>query len=337
MVFMTSVVAEHAAEQLWLSLAINFLSDGIATLIIFALGEKLDCPLYEAAERKLGKIPVKILYFFVGVCLLTKSFVPIVEQKEFVERTLYETSPMIMTFIPFFVFSLYFCFKGLFVAGRCADIIVWLTVPAVIALVAFALPNTDYSEILPFFGQPLKIALGGSLKSSIWFFDCIYAPFFIGNYKKEKYAKTKICVSYAAAAILVIAFAVTLYAEFGVLTQRQYFPPVKMGLFSVALLNIGRVDYLAAVVVTVCHVFAISLPVLFASQCFEKIFGFKNKIIAPLITNGILTASVLATQNVFESVFTILQNYSIYALTVSVLLLAIAAALSAKGEKYEMD
>ena len=131
----------------------------------------------------------------------------------------------------------------------------------------------------------------------------------IGKFKKEKYAKTKILLAFAASAILIIAYMASLYAEYGKLTERQFFAPVKIGLLSVALLNIGRVDYISALLATVSNVFASALPLVFSTYCFGKIFNFKNKATLAFSVNFLMFLAVSATKDSFTVIFNIFQNY----------------------------
>ena len=96
-----AVTARYAREGLWISAAIDFLFDGILiAAILFTARTGEDETFFECTEKAFGK-PVAITIHAV-YCLffLVKSYIPIIEQKYYVEVTLYETAPTVLTFSP---------------------------------------------------------------------------------------------------------------------------------------------------------------------------------------------------------------------------------------------
>ncbi len=327
MIFLAAVTSEYAGKSLWISALINFFADGIIIYIILLIGERFpNKTFFEIIRDSFGNFVAKTVYFILAVVLLFKSYVPIMEQRNFIEISLYETLPTILTFLPFFLFSAYFSYKGLKAVARCSDIMIWFIIIAVFGLIALTIPNTDFSELLPIFkGTPIKDILGGSIKSSLWYFDSIYFLFFIGNYKRERLSKTKIMSAFFTSAAVIILYLVAIYAEFGVLTERQYFVPAKMGLFSVALLNIGRIDYIASIFLSIVNVFAIALPLLFSTYCLEQVFNFKNKAVPTIITNSIMFTGVFLSRDYFFDIFGIFQNLSVFLLGFTSFIIPFAA------------
>lgn len=316
-VFAAAVTAKYSGHALWASLLLNFIFDGVMIFSAIKISEMFPGKtFFDILTDGIGESAAKILVFIFGLAFLLKAYVPIQEQKVFVEKSLYETYPKIVTFMPYFLFCAYFAYTGIKGIARSSDIIVWFTLISVPAMIMLALPKADFSELLPILkGVPIKKIGEGGMRSGIWFFDGLYAYMFIGRFKKERLQKTKIVGAYAFSAFLVVGFAIALYAEYSSLTQRQYFAPVKIGLLSVALLNIGRVDYIAALIVTVSNVFASALPIVFSSTCFNEVFKPKNKAVIPGIISAVAFITVLATKDLFPKIFEFFQSY--YAITMS--------------------
>ncbi len=310
MIFAAAITAGQSGKSLWISAIINFVLDGTFIFIILLIGERFkNKDFFEILSGGIGKIPSKIIYFLLSVLLIIKAYVPIMEQRNFIEISLYETLPTILTFLPFFLFCGYFSYKGLKAVARCSDILVWFTLIAIIGLITLTLPNADFSELLPIFkGISAKKIIAGSYKSGIWYFDSVYFLFFIGRYNEQKLGKTKIMSAFFLSVLLICLYFITIYAEFGVLTERQYFAPSKMGLFAVALLNIGRIDYLFSILLCISNVFAISLPLLFSTLSLNNAFNFKNKASAAIIVNSIMFICVFLSRDIFFEIFNIFQN-----------------------------
>lgn len=62
-------------------------------------------------------------------------------------------------------------------------------------------------------------------------------------------------------ALITLVYMAILQSEFGALTERQFFSPIKMGKYSVSVSNIGRIDYIAvcAIIFPACSVAACRL------------------------------------------------------------------------------
>ena len=298
-----AVTARYAREGLWISAAIDFLFDGILiAAILFTARTGEDETFFECTEKAFGK-PVAITIHAV-YCLffLVKSYIPIIEQKYYVEVTLYETAPTVLTFLPFFAVCAYIAYKGLRGIGRCADVCVWITLAAFFILIALSLSTFDATELLPLTGVPAGDILEGSFRTAPWYLDSSYLLFLAGNVRREKAGEKKILAGFGISVLLVLIYMCVLYGEFGAIAERQYFSPVRMGKFNVALTNIGRVDYFSAFAFTLSCIFALSAPVLFASVCLDRIFRFRRKFIPSLLTSfGLLVAVIASDKSVYNT------------------------------------
>ncbi len=305
-----AVTARYAREGLWISAAIDFLFDGILiAAILFTAKTGEDDTFFECAEKAFGK-PVAIA-LCVCYCLffLVKSYIPVIEQKYYVEVTLYETAPTVLTFLPFFAVCAYISYKGLRGIGRCADVCTPITLAAFFILIALSLATFDATELLPLTGVPAGDIFEGSFRTAPWHLDSSYLLFLAGNVRREKTGEKKILIGFGVSALLVLVYMCVLYGEFGAIAERQYFSPVRMGKFNVSLTNIGRVDYFSAFAFALSCIFALSTPVLFASVCLDRIFRFKRKFIPSLVTSFCLLVAVIATDKSVYNTMSVIQYH----------------------------
>ena len=122
---MPSTVARFAWEDMWISLVVNALLDfsTLAFMVFLTKHEKRN--VFQILEDTLGKIPAKIFLFFYLIYFMLKGIIPISEQKDYVEFTLYLSTSSSLLFAPFFIIPIYLSIKKLRVIGRCADA-VWI-------------------------------------------------------------------------------------------------------------------------------------------------------------------------------------------------------------------
>lgn len=312
-IILPSVVASFSKESLWISALINFAIDGAMLFFVLKMSDKFKgLTFYQILRENLGDIPTKIILFLYFIYFLLKAYSPIMEQKSFIEIALYETTHVVWIFSPIFLISAFFSYKGIKTVGRLSDFLIWFIIFAYVILISLSIPASNPSNILPIVGVPFKSIAKGSFFSLLWYFDSTYILFLIGCFKKEHLTKTKIMISYCVCALAVLIFFAVLYCEFGPLTERQYFAPIKMGKYFLSISNSGRVDYIAGIALAIVCVFAVSLPLVFASLCLNHTFKFKHKIIPCLITNGIMTILFFTTQNFYFETFKIMQYFGVY-------------------------
>lgn len=295
-----AIAAKYAAEDLWISALINFLTDGLMILLICRLSHKFEgATIFEIVQTTLGKTGRIIFAAAFFLFFMIKAYLPLIEHRNFVEIAMYETTPALWIFLPVFLLSAFFSYKGFRGAGRAADIAIWFSISGIIIIAALSLSVADFSNLLPIIDVPAINILNGSLKTAIWFFDSPYLLFLLGHFKPEKNQTAKIAGGYFAFAAAAIAYMIILQCEFGTLTERQFFSPVKMGKYSVSVSNIGRVDYIAVFSIIMSCVFGVTLPLIFASVCLEKTFPFRHKITPCIIANGAIALVIFFTEDYY--------------------------------------
>ena len=335
---MPAITAKTAHESFWISALLNFALDGVVLFAVLKLGEKFEGKsFFNILEITVGKTASKILLGLYALFFFLKAYIPIIEQKNYIEISLYETVPTLIIFISFFMVSAFISYKGLRGLGRCADISIWFTAFGFLTILALSVPSADFSELLPVLGDKTDKIPSAAFESVMWHFDCSYMLFILGKFKTEKRYKTKILLSFVGYALATILFMMLLYAEFGIITERQFFAPIRMGKYSISLANVGRVDYVANIALSVSCVFNIAMPLVFSSMCLAEAVNFKRKITAAVIPSALMAVLLCFTDAYFNITYRIMQSYIIWFLIIMAYVVPIIALLFKNRSKNEVS
>ena len=68
---------------------------------------------FELLEDNLGKLGAKLVAVLYLIYFFVKTILPINEQKDYIEFTLYTLKPTVIYFLPLFLLAFYICFKNL--------------------------------------------------------------------------------------------------------------------------------------------------------------------------------------------------------------------------------
>ncbi len=278
-----SILASHAGEDLWLCAAFSLLLDFITLFFVISACKKAKTNLVNLLESNLGKTLTKILAFIYVIYFLSKAVVPLNEQKDYVELTLYTLKPSKLYFLPFFGIAFYFCTKKLRVLGRAADILWLFTSVGIILLLALSIPNSNFEAILPVGAHGLKSILKGCYSTAGWFGDSLYIAFFIGNFEYKKGDDKKIFLSFLIAALMIILFMIIFYCVFTSIAFRQRFALTEVSKYTSVINNIGRFDYLGIVLILISCIFALSIPLFFATKLLNYVFNIRIKWLSSII------------------------------------------------------
>lgn len=303
-----SLLSESAGRDMWISAAVCLAADFlVATLLTFALGVA-DTDFFGLCERFFGKTGSKIIFFIYLVSLVLRSVLPVSEQRDYVNLTLYVTRPDLWVFLPFFLITFYLCTKKLRVIGRCAEIFFVLTLTGLAFIIALAIKNLDLGALLPIGASGAKPILRGAYRASPWFGDCVYLLFFLGNCKKEKKQTVKILLSYFAACVSVLLFVITFYGTFSAIAYRQRFALTEMSKYADVINNVGRFDYLGIFMILASNAIAAILPLFFATRIAEKLFGIKKRWTCPIAVSVISAIPLLFFLQYFSSIENFITN-----------------------------
>ena len=306
---MPAKLSYWAGSSLWVCALINIVLDYFLLLLVLDFIKKSgNKSLFDVNSQLFSKNFARVISLIFAVFFIVKAFVPIVEQKNSIELTFYETQPTLLTFMPFFVVAFYILLKGYRAFARGFEISLWVYVFAMTSIMLLSIFAGKYIALLPLWTGSSKI-INGSFKSLIWFGDPIYVLFFAGYISNAKTGLAKIKKAYVVSAITTLLVLIVFYAVFENIAPRQYFATLKMSKYSIALSNIGRFDYVSAFMLAAMCVLVVCLPLLFATTCLNECFSFKNKFIAPSIVIAFEVAFSIITQNEFLTTIQFMSNY----------------------------
>lgn len=314
-----SILAQTSNEDLWLSVLFNTIIDAFTIACILSAIKKTNCSFFKLIENNFGKTVSKIILIVYFIYFMLKAILPVFEQRDYIKLTLYTLKPNLLYFLPFFIVPFYISTKKLRVLGRLSDVLWLITLNGIITLFALSIANADFGAILPVGARGIHAVSLGTLKAFSLFGDCIYLMFFMGEFEYKKKDEIKILLFYLLGALLVIIFFIIFYCVFTSIAFRQRFALTEISKYTTVINNLGRFDYIGIIMILFSNIFAISLPIYFASRLLNKIFNIQKEWIAPIFTVGTQIAiAVLCerfsfsvqflTTNVFSLFFFALSN-----------------------------
>ncbi|MDY6367841.1 MAG: GerAB/ArcD/ProY family transporter [Clostridia bacterium] len=303
-----SFLARICGEDAWLSALINSLTDILVVAILYFTLKDLPCDFFTALERRFGKGFSKAVICFYLVFFLLKTVMPMNEEKEYVELTLYMTSPNIFTFMPVFIAVIYLSSLKLRVIGRVADGVFFIAILGYLFMFVLALNSTDLTAILPVGAHGTDI-LKGAYQSASWFNDGAYFLFFTGEYVKGKKDGLKIILSCLLGGVIVSAFSIVFYGTFTSVAFRRGFALTEISKYTTAINNMERFDYLPIFALLFTSVFSLALPFYFATELLTRLLPVKRPLSA-VITALPAVILLLFFNEYFASVETFITRYA---------------------------
>ena len=303
---MPSLISGISGEDLWISTLFNCLADLITVSVLYFCLKSADADFFALLERKFGKIFAKAVMAFYIVFFLLKTVMPLSEEKDYVELTLYMTSPSLFTFMPVFFAIFFICVKKMRVIGRIADGIFIIAVSGYAFLIALSVSDTDICAVLPVGAHGIKNIALGAYSSSAWFNDGAYLLFFMGNYVKGKKDGLKILLSVVFSSLIVLCFIVVFYGTFTSIAFRQRFALTEISKYTTAINNMERFDYIPIFALLFTSIFSLALPFYFASELIHRLFSIKRWMAATIAT---LPSAVLLL--FFGEYFLSIENFII--------------------------
>lgn len=305
-----SQFALFTGEKLWQPPVILFAADFLLMLLIYAIYRRNEKnTFYNILQSGYGKNAANVVYFIYAVFFLFKAYIPLLEHKNLIERSFYEILPSSPVFYPFFLVSFYICLKGLKVLGRAAEFGIVITWTGMLLVFYLAISGGDWQNVLPLFYGMNKSTAICSLNGLLWYNDAIYLLFFLGHFEGEKKPFLKIAASYAVSAVAVVLFYCCFYAVFSYVAPTQELAVNSVGIFSVALENVGRFDYLAVFLIAATDIYAVVFPIVVSVKCFERAFGLKNALIPAITVNAALFIAVALFSQKYGATLTLFYKY----------------------------
>ena len=301
---MPSVLAECADRDLWISVTVNFLIDvSTVSFALFLLKDE-NADFFGLIEKRFGKTVGKIFMAAYAVYFLLKTLMPVNEQKDYVEYTLYITDPHLLTFMPVFAVIFYLSLQKLRVWGRLSDGIFIIALFGYSLLFALSVPNTNPEELLPIGASGIDGVLKGSIKTQNWFGDGVYFLFFTGEYVKSKKSELKILIAYLISFLITLIFVAIFYGTFSSIAFRQKFALTEICKYTTVIDNIGRFDYFALFELLFTAIFSMAIPFYFAINLLTRLFS-ANK---PTLVAIIVCSAAAAFHIFFDQYFVTVQN-----------------------------
>lgn len=330
-----SYLAENAGGQLGFCLLINFLADILLLLLILHIGKSFgDKTFYNVSEAALGKPVTKIAYSIYAVYFFLKALLPLLEQKNYIENTLYEIMPAGITFFPFFFVSVYSCVKGLKILGRCCDVTIIATVIGLLFAIFLSVGSADFSFFMPIFKKPAYNLVKTSFHSLTWFADSLYMLFFLGHFRREKHSERNVVLSYAGAAAAASAFIAVFFAVYGPISGSQPFAVPAATVFSVNATNAARFDYLAVFLLLFAQINAIILPLFLCTKCVERVLGTTKGLWVAIAVNILAAAAIIAFSHKIFALLEFAGDYLSYFFAFTAFILTPAILIAARC-RYE--
>ena len=297
-----------------------------------------DCDFFSLLERNCGKVFAKTITVFYVVFFMLKTIIPLSEEKNYVELTLYITAPNITTFMPIFAAIFFLCVQRLRVIGRIADGLFVIAVIGYAMTFALSVSDTDFAAILPVGARGAKNIFTGAYSSSAWFSDGAYFLFFVGNTVKSKRDGLKIILAATISALTVVIFMIIFYGTFTSIAQRQQFALTELSKYTTAINNMERFDYIPIFALLFVSVFSLALPFYFATELLTRLLPIK-RFVAAIITCSIPAAVLLFFEEYFYSIEKFIINVAggYFIFFGSVFPVAAAVFIKIHGKKEKLN
>ncbi len=335
---MPAYLSNIAKESMWISALLNLILDFFLLTIILKTINNIDNKsLFEDEQKLFSNNTMKVLSLLFAIFFIVKAFVPIVEQKNSIELTFYETQPTLLTFMPFFIIAFYIILKGFKPFGRSYELCLWIYIFGISSILLLSVFAGDYKALLPIIGDKPFNILKGSFSSLIWFGDPIYILFFAGYISDFQGKQNKIKFAYLIYSLSTIFILVVFYAVFDTIAPRQYYATLKMSKYSIALSNIGRFDFIAAFMLAAMCVFQVCLPLLLANMCLNNFYNFKKPFISPLIIITIEATFAIITEHNFLSTIDFISKYVIWFFIIMNYLIPLILYLKSRRKAYDFQ
>lgn len=332
-----SILAGISGEDMWLSALFSFSLDGITLALLLVFCKRTNNDYFTLLEQNFSKNTAKIVYVIYAVYFFLKSLLPIIEQKEYIELSLYLNNPSFLYFAPLIIVCFYICLKHLRILGRVSDILWWISLVGIFFVLGLSISNVDFSAILPIGAQGFNSIFKGSYTTLNWFGDAVYLLFFAGKFSYEKKDGIKIGLSYFTACFFAFLFIFFFYGIFTSVAFRQRYSLTEISKYSTVINSVGRFDYIGIFCIIISSVFAVSLPIYFCCYTLSKVFSLKKRWVIPIIVNTLAFGLIQVLGEYVYSIEKFMLNYAnIFFFVMGNVLPILTIFLKIRGKKNEI-
>lgn len=287
------ILSGISGRDLVFSALLDFLVQGAAVWAVAFLSSRTDKTLFELIKTAFGEVTARIIYGLFAAFFLFCTIPLMFEQKLYVQAIFYDTIPSFTVFAPVFLFTVYAGAKGFKNIGRCADVCMPIFIVSMAFIFFMSFSEVDFTNLLPVLKTSPAGYLGGALKTSFFFLEPAYLLIFLGNFRYKKGDVAKLTLSYAAGALIVLAFLAVFYGIYGELTSSRQFAVSKTSLYFSAIDVVGRVDLYALYALEIVMLFAFVLNVQLAVHCIVKCSGWNCPELISFFVNIVLLVIII--------------------------------------------
>lgn len=301
LMLMPTQLAFYAKNDLLLPAAMNYLLQAGAVFLALLFASK-NRTFYDALAGTVGKIAAKIVTCILVLFFLYAGLLPLLAQKLYVQKTLYDTLPSAITFFPFFLLSAYLCAKPLSSLGRLWDVLLPVSVVGYLGIIVLSVENADFGALMPIGAAGADGIFGGFAYSLNWFFDSALILALAGRFEYKKGMAWKGMLSYLAGGAAILFFLAVFYGVYSDIALHQTFAFSEISKYFSGITVLGRIDYLFSFALTFVIIFYGSLPLHAGVECVYEAFGSKRylrTLFSVIINVGMLVGVYLLNFKLF--------------------------------------
>lgn len=312
LIFLPALLAKSVQNDLWISVLLCFLLDGILLLFVLVLARR-GADISTLLQGAFGKLGSQILYVFYALFFFVKSFLFFGEEGRFVTVELYETVPLFIFLLPLFFAGFYLAQKRARVVFRLGDIFFFITLFSFGALLLFALPSANFRALLPVAFRKGRAIFGGVYTSLLYFGDPLFLFFLLGKFHPKGQENRKIWGGFLLSAALTVGFCALFYSVFTVLAPYETASYYNLGKYGAFSTSSGRIDLIITYLLRSVTALAISLPGFLAVRNLRALTGVKNRWIFAICFFGGLAVCLFLLHPYLALISAFLRRYGGYA------------------------
>lgn len=328
LILLPARLAESAKNDLLLPAAIHLALQAAAVFCALLLCERGET-LHDMLAATFGRVAAKIFLTVFSVFLAYAAFLPLLEEKLFVQSVYYDTLPSITSFAPFFLFAAYLAAKPIRALGRVWDILGIVAAIGYAGILILSAGSADYAALAPAGGSGMGILLG-VLRTWGWFFDAALLLPLAGHIEAKRGTAWRGALFYLAGSAAVLLFLAVFYGIFQETATNQLFAIAATSKYFSGVSMLGRVDYAFVFLLGLVVLFLSALPVQGCVECLLQAYGREHHLPAFLSVgvSAVLLALVLVCDFRFGDVMSVISGtlfwiFPLFSVLVPVLCLAL--------------
>lgn len=307
LMLMPTQLAYFSKNDLLFPAVMNYLlqAGAVFLALLFASNNRT---FYNAVADTLGKTTAKIVTCILALFFLYASVLPLLEQKLYVQKTLYDTLPSAVTFFPFFLLSAYLCAKPLSSLGRLWDVLLPVSVVGYIGIMSLSVSKADFGALMPVGISGANGIFGGFAYSMSWFFDSALLLALAGRFEYRKGMAWKGMLCYFGGGLAIVFFLAVFYGVYSEIALHQTFAFSEISKYFSGITVLGRIDYFFSFALVFVILFYGSLPLHAGTECLCEAFGGNRilRIIFSVVINvGLLVGIYLLNFKLYATLQTV--------------------------------